>query len=198
MNRRGFNRNNRQREQRAEQIGSQFGTVFTTRQQAKYMTGARTILKVNGSVIAFAFRVSWDVRTVAEEIYTIDSTLPWEIAPKRIEVSGTLGLFQVPGQSPQALNIQSDVASFLIDKYITIEVKDSATDAILFSTGSAIITGQQGTLNSEQLGSVNLTWKAVGWQAENPPKAFKAEDLNSNPSDIGNPLLNSIKSKFGF
>lgn len=185
----------------ADQFGSQFGTIFTLRPQAKYLTGARTVLKINGSIIAFAFQVSWEARTSVEDIITIDDPLPWELAPKRIEVSGTLGLFQIPGQSPQAMTIQSDVASFLMNRYITIEVKDTATDATIFRTGSAMITGQQGSLNSEQLGITNLTWKAVGWQAENPPELPSKKEMDSAPlgaDGVFNQIGNAIKGKFGF
>lgn len=182
MPRRGFDRGTgdvtNQEQVLADQFGSQFGTIFTLKPQAKYTTGARTILKVNNQIIAFAFGVTWNISTSAEEIYTIDDPLPWELAPKRIEVNGTLSLFQVPGKSPQAMTIQSDVASFLMNKYIVIEVKDSATDATLLKVGSAMVTGQQGSLNSQQLGTVNLTWKAVGWQIEHPPKSFSKLEMD--------------------
>ena len=79
-------------------------------------------------------------------------------------------MFQVPGQSPQAMTIQSDVGSFLMNRYITIEVKDSSTDAVIFRAGTAMITGQQSELSYEQIGRTTLTWKAIGWQVENPPK----------------------------
>lgn len=184
----------------ADQFGSQFGTIFTLKPQAKYLTGARTIIKINGSIIGFAFKVSWEAKTIADEIYTIDDPLPWELAPKRIEVSGTLGLFLIPGESPQSMAIQSDIASFLANRYITIEVIDSATDAIIFRAGSAMVTGQQSSLSSEQIGSTMLTWKAVGWQAEIAPKPFTKEELSGPKDNTGTvgTLSSAIKSKFGF
>lgn len=202
MPRRGFGRGSSTRETLADQFGSQFGTIFTLRPQAKYLSGARTVIKINGTIIGFAFRVTWDARTISDEIYTIDDPMPWELAPKRIEVSGTLGLFQIPGESPQAMAMQSDVASFLMDRYITIEVKDTATDATIFRAGSALITGQRGSLSSEQLGSTELTWKAIGWQAENAPKPFSKEEMDATPPNTDTTLLGglkgAIKSKFGF
>ena len=165
--------------------------MFTLRPQAKYVTGARTILRINDTPVAFAFSVSWNVRTDAVEIYTIDDPLPWEIAPKQIEVTGTLGLLQIPGQSPNAMNFQADAGAFLANQYISIEVKDAATDAIIFKAGSAMITGQQGQINSEQMASTTLTWRAVGWQAENPPVELKPEK-----TDKSDPNSNLLKNAF--
>lgn len=201
MARRGFGRNESD-PSFADNFASSFGTIFTLKPQAKYMTGARTILRINGSVVAFAFSVSWNARTEATEIYTIDDALPWEIAPKRIEVSGTLGLFQLPGQSPLVSRFQSDAASFLMNRYISIEVKDSATDAIIFKAGSAMITGQQGEISSEQMGRTVLTWKAVGWQAENPPTPFTSDEMEKDPDSLGGGIVSSgwsfVKNKVGF
>lgn len=183
----------------AENALSQAGTVFTTRPGAKFMSGSRTVIKVNGNLIGFAFQVSWSVQTEGTEIYTIDDPVAYEIAPKRISVSGTLGLFQIPGRSPQAELIQSDMLAFLANKYITIEVRDSATDQILFLTNRAMITSQSSDLTAEQLGRTQLTWKAVGWQAEAPPQLPAGIDKNASEVTGGNKLnqaLNTIKQKF--
>jgi hypothetical protein len=185
----------------SQNLESSLGSILSLRPQAKYMTGARTIIRVNGDIVAFAFQVAWSVRTEATEINTIDDPLPWELAPKRIEVTGTLGMFQVPGQSPQAMTIQSDVGSFLMNRYITIEVKDSSTDAVIFRAGSAMITGQQSELSYDQIGRTTLTWKAVGWQTENPPKIpsdQSDEEVKSSldkASDYIKNGIDNIKSK---
>jgi hypothetical protein len=196
MARRGFTRNEGQSVQNvAENVLSQAGTVFTTRPGAKMMSGSRTVLKVNGNLIGFAFAVSWSVSTEGTEIYTIDDPVAYEIAPKRISVTGTLGLFQIPGRSAQAELMQSDMASFLANKYITIEVKDSATDQLLFLTNRAMITGQSADLRAEQLGTMQLTWKAVGWQAEASPQPPKGIDKKASEANSTNPL-DQIKQKF--
>jgi len=184
----------------AENVLSQAGTVFTTRPGAKFMSGSRTVLRVNGNLIGFAFQVSWNVQTEVTEIYTIDDPLPYEMAPKRISVSGTLGLFQIPGRSPQAELIQADMMSFLANKYITIEVRDSATDQLLFLTNKAMITGQSSDLSAEQLGRTQLNWKAIGWQTETTPQLPVGIDKNSSESvNSGsklNQVVNKIKQKF--
>ena len=159
----------------ADAVAANFGSILSLRPQAKYMTGARTVIKVNERIVGFAFQVSWNINTEQTEIYTIDNTLPHEIVPKRIAVSGTIGAFIIPGRSATAEVIQSDMFSFLTNKYITIEVRDSVTDEIIFKTNNAAITNSQGSLTADQVGTMQLSWKAIGWLSEEVPKA---------PSDI--------------
>lgn len=200
MARRGFGRNEGLTDtQIGKNIAGQLGTVFTLKPQAKYLTGARTIVRLNGDLVAFAFQVTWSCRTEVTEIYTIDDPLPWEIAPKTISVTGTLGLFQLPGHSPTARLMQADIANFLMNKYIDIEVKDAATDNVMFKTNKAIVTGQQGEISSERLSTMTLTWTAIGWQAENVPTqiandAMKSSPSNTSPKGVGD----LIKQKLGF
>jgi len=197
MARRGFGRNDGLTDtQVGKNIAGQLGTVFTLRPQAKYMTGARAVLKVNGNIIGFAFQITWSARTEATEIYTIDDPLPWEVAPKRISVSGTLGLFQLPGDSPVARKMQTDIATFLTGKYITIDVRDAATDNILFQTNKAVVTGQQGDVSAERLSTMTLTWTAVGWRAENPPSPIPDDQLQSSPGQKS--AWDAAKKKMGF
>ena len=180
MSRRGFGREGNGAVGVAENILGNLGPIFTLKNQAKYMTGARAVIKVNDKLFGFAFSVSWNVSLSAVEINTIDDPTPWELAPQRISVSGSMSAFILPGQSVQSELIMADIGSFLANRYITIEVKDSATDEIIFKTSKAMITGQSASLQSEQLGQQSLTWKAVGWQVETPPKAFSVSDLNGN------------------
>lgn len=160
----------------------QLGPIFTLSPVAKYITGARTVIKVNGKPVVFAFQVSWTVTTDQVEINTIDDPLPHEIAPRRITVSGTLGGFVIPGQSATTEVIQSNVLSFLSNKYISIEVVDSQTQSILFKTNSAVVTNCSTTSNAGQPATMTLQWKAIGWQNEfapETPEPFKEDTSQS-------------------
>lgn len=172
VGRRGFDRNSgngatvAQRQLIKELTNEAASAIAFNRPSAKYMTGARTVVKINDTIIGFAFQVTWSVQNETMPIYTIDDIAPWEIAPQRVSVNGTLGLFQIPGNSPVQSGIMTDLSSFLANKYITIEVKDSSTDSILFRTTTAIVTSLQADVNSERLSTYSLSWRAVGWQAE--------------------------------
>lgn len=144
--------------------------IISTKPTAKLATGARTILKINNKVVGFAFSVSWRINTEYMENRTIDDYLPNELIPFRVSVDGTIGTFHIPGQSATTNLIQADVLSFLFHKYITIEVRDSATDQLLFYTNKAVITSRAESLQSEQLGTVQLSFRAIGWKDEREPE----------------------------
>lgn len=174
---RGFGRNEGQINV-VENVASNAGTIFSLKPTAKYLTGARTVIKVNGNLVGFAFSVSWQISTDATEIRTIDDPIAYELAPRQVSVSGSIGGFIIPGKSPQAELLQTDLANFLMNKYITIEVRDSATDTIIFKTNRAMVTGSSGSTNAEKPAEMNLSWKAVGWQAETAPTPPADSDMD--------------------
>ena len=180
-----------------ENVASNAGTIFSLKPTAKYLTGARTVIKVNGNLVGFAFAVSWQISTDATEIRTIDDPIAYELAPRQISVGGTIGGFIIPGKSPQAELLQTDLANFLMNKYITIEVRDSATDTIIFKTNRAMVTGSSGSTSAEKPAEMSLTWKAVGWQAESPPTPPADSDMDKVSNGAGG-FLDNLKSKFNF
>ena len=187
----------------ADNILSQTTGLFSTKPTAKYTSGARTTLKINNQLIGFAFNISWRIITDNTEIKTIDDYMPYEFVPNRIMVEGTLGAFHIPGAGASAQLIQANVLSFLFHKYITIEVRDSATDEILFLTNRAVVVSRSEDLSSERLGQTQLTWRAIGWEDEIKPALPPDADteLQSDQSAITrftglNPVGNDAVSKF--
>lgn len=177
----------------AENVGDTLREIYSLRPQAKYASGARCTLKINGELAAFATAISWRITTETREIRTIDNPLPVELVPTMVSVEGTIGGLRLPGQSPTQNLIMPDVLSFLFHKYITIEVRDSKTDQLLFLTGKAQITGRMEELKSESLGSIALTWKAIGWRDERDPETTKKNAKDTyTAAAISAPTIPSI------
>lgn len=166
----GFNNRPNVPQQISDNIAGNLAGVFSTRQSAKYASGARTILKINGAIVGFAFGVSWRISTQVAEINTIDDPLPNEYVPQRIAVDGTISALHIPGTSAATENWQADVLSFLFHKYVQIEVRDSQTDQVLFATSKAIIVSRQEDIRVDQLANVTLQFKAIGWRDEKSPE----------------------------
>jgi hypothetical protein len=94
-----------------------------------------------------------------------------ELAPSRITVEGTISALHIPGQSATTEFWQPDVLSFLFHQYITIEVRDSQSDDLLFYTAKAMITSRAEDIRVDQLANVTLQFRAIGWLDERKPKA---------------------------
>ncbi len=144
--------------------------IVSARQIVKYASGARTILKVNDEIVGFAFSISWNISTEHKDIYTLDEYLPSDTAPSIVSVTGSIGAFHIPGSGPTKKEFQANYKSFLQHKYITIEVRDTQTDELLFFTNKAYITNRSQSLNTGQLSKMTLNFRAIGWLDEINPK----------------------------
>jgi hypothetical protein len=166
--------------------------IFTVKPMAKYLSGARCVLRVNGKIIGFAFAISWDIKTSVTEINTIDDYMPYELAPQRIEVTGAISGFRIPGSGPSIMLIQTDIESFLHQRYIDIEVRDSQTDNLIFLANKALITSRTENIKIDQLADMTLSFKAIGWADERSPKRPDGvgESVNANGTSSLNKLLN--------
>lgn len=192
----GFNNTPPVGQQLADNLASNVSGIFSTRATAKYMSGARCILKVNGNIVGFAFGISWRINTSVTEINTIDDYTPYELAPQRVTVEGTISALHIPGQSAGTELWQADVLAFLSHKYITIEVRDVSTDSLLFSTAKAFITSRSQDIKVDQLSSVQLNFKAIGFRDERGPTL--PTDPNAKSDGSTKSALRDFISKIPF
>lgn len=154
----------------ADNVAQNISGILSTKQTAKYASGARTILRINGKPCGFAFGISWRITTDVTEIQTIDDYFPAELAPRRVRVEGTISALHIPGQGVGVQLWQPDALNFLFQQYITIEARDSATDQLLFYTSKAMITSRQEDIRVDQLANVQLSFQAIGFQDERTPE----------------------------
>jgi hypothetical protein len=149
-------------------VKSAVGAISPLNNFGRYMTGARAIIKVNDKLFGFAFGVNYSINTEYQENNTIDDYVAYELMPTRISVNGTLSMFHVPGKGPTAEDqlVQANVLSFLMHKYITIEISDQMTGQVIFKTNKAVITSKQQSLQAGELSTIQLSWKALGWVDE--------------------------------
>jgi hypothetical protein len=162
-------------------LGGNIGGIISTRQIAKYMSGARTTLRINGKIIGFAFGIQWRIQTSFTEIDTIDDPLPAELAPRRIQVDGSISALHIPGRGAGEQLWQADVLSFLFHQYLNIEVRDSQTNELLFFAPKAVITSRAEDLKVDDLAQVSLTFQAIGYRDEKTPE--RPDGINNISTD---------------
>lgn len=180
----------------ASSVVSEFSGLASIKPMAKYLSGARCVLRMNGKIIGFAFAISWQVVTDAMEINTIDDYLPYELAPSRITVTGTISGFRIPTSGPGSMLLQPDVLNFLHQRYVEIEVKDEQTDTLIFLTKKAMITSRSESIKSDSLAEMTLNFKAIGFADDRVPVIF---DGIGDPVDPTNSapvkgLWNNVKN----
>lgn len=193
----GFNNTPGFAESLVNNIASNVTGIFSTRPNAKFMSGARCTLKINGKLVGFAFAISWTINTMVTEVNTIDDYLPAELAPQRITVEGSISALSIPGVSANTENWQPDVLSFLFAPYISIEARDSATNQIIFATDKAMVTTRTEELKVDSLANVSIRWRAIGYIDEKTPTPLhNYNQPNNNPNSPAtsqtNPVTNAI------
>ena len=129
-------------------VNSAIGGLSPFNDFGRYMTGSRAIIKVNDKLFGFAFAVGFEIKTDQSEIWTIDDYTPYELAPNKVSVSGTISMFHVPGKGPTKELVQPNILAFLFHKYITIRIEDQLTGQKIFETSRAQITSRRQSLNA--------------------------------------------------
>lgn len=145
---------------------SALGSVSPFNNFGRYLTGTRTIIKVNNKVYGFAFGATININTEYVENPTIDNYIAYELMPTRLTVSGTLSMFHIPGKGPTNQLVQSNIVSYLMHKYISIEIMDQTTGQTIFKTNKAVITGRSQNIQAGEISTMQLTWKALGFVDE--------------------------------
>lgn len=161
------------------------GGIFSTRPTAKYMSGARCVLRINGRIVGFAFNITWRVNTSYTAIETIDNVLPEELAPRRVQVDGSIAALHVPGQGAGVQLWQPDILSFLFHEYLVVEVRDSVTDQLLFYAPKAVITSRQEDIRVDELAQVSLNFMAIGFRDEKNPEGPDGINTRSGQTKLG-------------
>jgi hypothetical protein len=167
------------------------GGIFSTRPSAKYLSGARCILKINNRPVGFAFAVQWRIDTLYAEINAVDNPLPEELVPKAIKVSGSISALHIPGQGAGVQLWQPDVLSFLFHQYLTIEVRDRTTGSLLFLATKAVITSRQEDIRVDDLAQVSLNFQAIGYQDEKVPAVPEKSLTQSSATSLNNGDINT-------
>lgn len=195
----GFDNNN-QGQNLVNNALSNVAGILSTRPNAKYLSGARITLKINGKLVGFAFAITWNITTEFIEINTIDNYLPYELAPRRVTVDGTISCLHIPGTSAGTEGWQPDVLSFLFQPYISIEARDAGTNQVVFSTDKAVIEQRSEEIRVDQLANVTLRWRAIGFVDEknltqtSPPNNYNQDSTAASTNANNNSLPGGVSN----
>lgn len=178
-------------------LNSAIGGLSPLNNFGRYLTGSRAIIKINDKLFGFAFGVTFNINTAQDEIWTIDDWTPFELAPKKITVDGTLSMFHIPGKGPTRELVQPNVLSFLFHKYITIKIEDQTTGQKIFETQKAVVTNSRQTVRAGEISTIELSWKSIGWIDELTPFYPQGYNGEEGQEGGGGGLLDAAQNLFG-
>jgi hypothetical protein len=135
------------------------------------ITGARTLVKINGELFAAGYVLDYTIETAVTVIDGIDNVLPNELAPERITVSMSMKVYRTPENDPVTMDfaprgdnaLDDPQKGFTQSSYISIEIRDRITDKTVIFLPRAWITKHSGSMEAE--GILSETWhvKSIGF-----------------------------------
>ena len=138
------------------------------------ISGARALVSLNGTPYAAGYVLDYSFDTSTYPIHSVDDPLPQELVPDKISVSMSVRIFRTPDNDPvqQKLALPADPAGITsVDlgytqfRYITVELRDSVTDAVILYVPRAMVTRRSGSVASEGLLSETLSLTGIGFRS---------------------------------
>lgn len=130
--------------------------------QSRIASTAKVVLYINGRAYAQVTTFRWTCDTPTREIAGIDSSEPFELAPTRTKVTGTIGLVRLVGDG----GIEGAGASVPFEyiasgKYFSLMLVDRATDTTLFRADNCRTSSQYWDVPQKGLITGSLTFEAI-------------------------------------
>jgi hypothetical protein len=134
-------------------------------------TGARAIININNRLTVFATDVSYQVETEFRTINEIDSSVPNELSPGKINVNVTVSSLRVALNSVSVDRIQAKINNNMSQPYSSIEIKDRGTNQTILFVPQAQLVRRAGSVRARGLGTESWTFIGIGYWDERTPKA---------------------------
>jgi len=125
-------------------------------------SGGRTFIQIGGKPLILAMDFNYTITAETEEIRTIDTNLPWDVAIGQIKISGTLRRFVHPDDSAEANGLFHTMQSFIHQPYVELLLQDANGNTLLYAKG--MFTGITGQISRGQMTTQSATFTGVAYQ----------------------------------
>jgi hypothetical protein len=163
---------------------------------ARFIAGGRVVITINGIAAPRLSSISWRIITEQKLNKEIDSANAYELMPSSIEVAGSYSEYREPFRGPTSAFHQASARSFMFHPYMSIEVRDNLTDALLFYAGKCAVTERSEQIGTEGLMITNVSWRAISWKDEREP-TIPSENAGELQQTSQNPLAAAIDTVTG-
>ena len=135
------------------------------------LTGARAIVSISGTALAWCSAVSYTIETAHEEVMTIDRSVAAELSPTRIRVSGSLKVLRVARQTSASLiGVQPTMNSLLTEPYLSLQILDRKNDDTILFIPRVKFNRRAGQIDARSLASEQWDFIGIGFWDEMAPK----------------------------
>jgi hypothetical protein len=126
------------------------------------ISGATIKLFIGGVLYPEAQSISYTIDYGEEPIYGVDSSLPQEIRQTRISVQGQVSGIRLRASGGiQGRNARTLLKDSLQAPYVSIQIRERATDEILLFIPQAKVTNQSSTVSVKGLMQLSFGFKGI-------------------------------------
>jgi hypothetical protein len=167
----------------------------------QFSTGARTFIQVAGKPLTLAMEFSYSITAETEEIRTIDTSFPWDIAVGQVKITGTLRKIVHPESSAEEQGLFHTMQSIIHQPYVEIMIQDADGSTQFFARG--MFTGIQAAFVRGQVTVQSATFVGVAYQHW-AYQEFQAYSKNNKATNAVNEYKKQVSKflspvkKFGF
>lgn len=131
------------------------------------VTGARTIVYINGRPFAYATSLSWVDSTPHRPTMGLDSASPYELAPTSNQLNGVLGLLRASGTGGlEGAGISFHYGMLPKGKYFSLAVVDRLNDVLIFASDRCVVQSQNWNIPSGGRMTGSMSFSALDWYNE--------------------------------
>lgn len=127
-----------------------------------YQTGARAFIKVGGKALAVCQDFRWQIQHQPNPIYTVDTTIPWDIDVGPMTVNATLTEIMDPTKGPEVDNLLPIMASAVHQPMVELQVLDKLGTSLFFARG--MFLSVSGGISRGQLSTITAQFTGIAYQ----------------------------------
>lgn len=126
------------------------------------LTGAHVQLLVNGQLLGRVTKFRWSRRVSRRRLQAIDQQTASELVPGAIVVQGAIELIHTQDDGgAEGAGLIAPVPDLQREQYLTLELRDYASDTVVFSATQCMIDSESWEAQPKQVLAGSLTFEGL-------------------------------------
>lgn len=135
--------------------------------RAKTIVSAGVTVYVNGAPFGRVTSFRFSSNTPREAIYGIDSLDPFELAPTRTRITGSIGLVRtVADGGAEGAGLTTNYEQLSREKYFSLMLVERISDTVIFRADYCSVVNQQWDIAAKEMVRGTIEFEALDWSNE--------------------------------